>query len=580
MQHSVKFKPTVSRISRIGVIMSLLLAVGCGAAATPVVVEREVVKEVERVVVATSTPTPTQVSAEVRREVDKLVVMQMTLGNEQWNPKWDTTNNDLWWRPLHARLISATHDLKLDPENSIVSYWELTDGGLGWEFTIRDGVKFHNGEELNVDDAIFSQRMNVSEEAASVSKVRWARAMEQHATKTGPNSFKILFKEPAPAYLVNGMAEIEPNSSGVVFSKDYYESVGEDGFQANPSPGTAGPFNMVGYTAKVEVLYERFDDYYLKHLRPYPFKQLSIKLIPELSTRVAALAAGEADIITADLNVLDQITSAGGRIVMSPEGNYIWILAHACHNPTDKNGNPIMCYDKRVREALDYAIDKKEIQEMYGADTFKIAGMPTAAPSSLGYETDLDPYPFDPDKARRLLAEAGYPNGDGFNGGRTFNIWTFSGGSVPMLPELSTLVCDHWQTVLNIDCEVRVGEEVSVKGRFYDGLIDGEYLVRPNDFLFDGASRIRGGFAVPDAYASYLGDIEGPRVRKLISTFGTQEERHLAYYEALSILRDAHYDFSPGYVDTPYGVSGRIKSWTPRPLQSAASALWTIEFKE
>ena len=75
--------------------------------------------------------------------------------------------------------------------------------------SMREGVKFHNGEEMNVEDAIFSQRMNISEEAASTIKVRWARAMEQYATKTGPNSFKILFKEPAPAYLVNGMAEIE-----------------------------------------------------------------------------------------------------------------------------------------------------------------------------------------------------------------------------------------------------------------------------------------------------------------------------------------------------------------------------------
>jgi hypothetical protein len=69
------------------------------------------------------------------------------------------------------------------------------------------------------------------------------------------------------------------------------------------------------------------------------------------------------------------------------------------------------------------------------------------------------------------------------------------------------------------------------------------------------------------------------RIRKLISTIGTQEQRQAAYYEALTILRDAHFDFSPGYVDTPYGVSQRIKSWKPKPMQAAASGLSTIVFK-
>jgi len=609
MDYLGKLKLTFSQVLVLGVVLALLLVIACaGSAATPVVVEKQVIKEVikevvvekeviievplevvvekevvkevivERIVVAKAAATP--VPAVAKKVVDKLSVMGMSLGNEQWNPALMTgTSNAIWWRPLHARLISTDDNLSFDPANSIASTWGLTDGGLGWEFTIREGVKFHNGEELDVEDVIFSQREIFQETRDSVDVVRLAREIDQHATKTGPNTMKILFTEPKPFY-TTWLSEVRAGSTGAVMSKDYYESVGGDkGFQADPNPGTAGPFTIVRHRSKQEILYERFDDYYLKDLRPYPFRQLSVLLVPELATRVAALAAGEADIITADLNVLDQVRSAGGKIVYSPEGNYIWILAHHCQKPTDQDGNPIMCNDKRVREALDYAIDKEEIQEMYGADVFQIKGGPSAAPSALGYETNLDPYPYDPDKARQLLADAGYPDGKGFNGGRIFNIWTFTAGAVPLMVEQAQLVCSQWNRVLNIDCTVKVGEEGAVKDRFYGGMIDGQYLVRPNDYKYDAASQIVSGFAIPDAYGSYVGDVDGPRIKELIATVGTLEERHRAYNEALLILHKAHMDHSSGYLNTPYGLSKRIKSWKPLALQSSASALWTIEFK-
>lgn len=61
---------------------------------------------------------------------------------------------------------------------------------------------------------------------------------------------------------------------------------------------------------------------------------------------------------------------------------------------------------------------------------------------------------------------------------------------------------------------------------------------------------------------------------------GTQEERHQAYYEALRIIHDKHYDFTPGFLNQPYGVSDRVASWTPWPLAPYMSALWSVEVSQ
>ena len=590
-------------LAALALAMLLTVGIACGGAEEPEASSSESAAPataVPQAAAATAAPEPTEAPAMMMEstDVDKFTLMVTTQGNELFNSKYAQGENNLWHRLAQVWLVGGSlqdGSLVLDPETGIASKWEIVDDGLAWEFTIRPGIQFHNGEELDVDDVAFMANWAVTEEAAGVSTVRIAREITNREV-TGPDTFKYTFKEPL-AFFGAAVSEVDNTAIGTVISEDYWESLplGQtienctpievcqqaEAFEENPNPGLPGPFQVMSHRYEEEILYERFEDYFLRDERQFPFKQISLRVVPELSTRVAALQAGEVDIIEADNTVVGQIQDAGGRIVFAPESVHIWINANGCNRETDNDGVPIMCNDLRVRQALDYAIDKTKIQALYGgSDAFEINGMHgIGSPSGLGFEPDLGPLPFDPDKAKQLMADAGYPEGAGFNGGRVFPIHTWTGAGAPLTVELSTLICQSWETVLGIECEVNVGEEVSLKEVQYAGEIAGQYLVRTNENTYDGGRRMLGRYAREGAYIAYDTDI-AEKVLAAGAMIGTQDERHQAYYEALRLIHDKHYDFTPGFLNQPYGVSERVAGWVPWPLAPYMSALWTIEINQ
>ena len=585
--------------------MLMLVGIACGGAGEPEAASSApaapatAVSQAPAAAAATAVPSPTEAPAMMEsKDIDKFTVMVTTQGNELFNSKYAAGENNLWHRMAQVWLVGGSlqdGSLVLDPATGIASKWEIVDDGLAWEFTIRPGIQFHNGEELDVNDVAFMANWSITEEAAGVSTVRIAREITNREV-TGPDTFKYTFKEPL-AFFGAAVSEVDNTAIGTVISSDYWASLplGQtienctpvevcqqaEAFEENPDPGLPGPFKVMSHRYEEEILYERFEDYFLRDQRPFPFQSLSLRVVPELSTRVAALQAGEVDIIEADNTVVGQIQDAGGRIVYAPESVHIWINANGCDRETDNDGLPIMCNDLRVRQALDYAIDKTKIQALYGgSDAFQIDGMHgIGSPSGIGFEPDLGPLPYEPDKAKQLLADAGYPDGAGFNEGRVFPIHTWTGAGAPLTVELSTLICQGWKEVLNIECEVNVGEEVSLKEVQYAGEIAGQYLVRTNENTYDGGRRMLGRYAREGAYIAYDTDIAA-KVLAAGAMIGTQEERHQAYYEALRLIHDKHYDFTPGFLNQPYGVSDRVAGWTPWPLAPYMSALWTVEVNQ
>jgi ABC-type transport system substrate-binding protein len=588
-----------------------VFAVACGSAAEPqtivqerivekeVVVEKIVEKEgekvtveVERIVVATPTPVPVPEGG--FNTVDLFTIMVTSQGNEIWHHKYSSGENNLWMRLGQVWLVGAglqDGSLVMDPNTGVATAWEIVDNGLAWEFTIREGMQFNDGSELDVEDVAFSSEWSISDEAIGVTTVRVAREVTDREV-TGPDTFKITFADPM-AYFGIAASEIDNTSMGTIISKDYWESMPDganvenctpvawclkaEAFQDNPGPGLAGAYNPITHLRSEEILYEKNENYFAADLRPYPFERISLRLVPEVSTRVAALRAGAADLIEADNTVVNQISEFGGRIQYVEEAVHIWINANGCNRETDNDGIPIMCSDLGIRQALDYAIDKTKIQALYGGpESFLIMGMHgIGSPSGLGYEEDLNPYPYKPDLARDLMADAGYPGGEGFNGGDVFPIHTWTGAGAPLTVEVSTLICQMWTQELGIDCEVNVGEEVSMKKMQYAGEIAGQYLVRTNENTFDGGRRMNGRYGKVDGYIGYEKNVS-EAIKKANTLIGTQEERHEVYHDALKKIHDLHYDFSPGYLNQPYGIGARIASWDPWPLSPYPSALWTI----
>lgn len=593
---------------------------------------------------ATATPLPAQAPQAMADtgEGRRLVVLTESFGNEVWDPKFESGDKHLWHFPLHSHLMTTDDELAYT-KDGLATDWGVSADGLSLSWTLRDDAMFHNGDPVTAEDAAWYLRYIWDDGARSVVRIRiWrivdaaqdnaayegdntANEKEGHASVTGPNEVTITFRQPALNFF-SDVSEVGGGTGGSIMSQAHFMSLGSDdqsrsdGLIANPDPGSAGPFNLVSFTAGSQIVYEKRDDHFILEKRPYPFDELEINLIAEAATRKAALLSGEADISPIDLDSRDELEAAGLQYRFGPESTVIWINAWNCSVDApqtlgydqsreqdadgnyigDPQGTPLMCQDKRVRHALDYAIDKEAIQELVGGpDVFHIAGTAASSPSGVGYRPGgaLDPFPFDPVKARELFVEAGYnvpeattPDGTTLEavtglkdpvmpgGGDEWNVWTWeAGATVPKMLQIVEFVCDDWSTYLGLNCKVNVGEEAAIKDRQYGGEIPGQYLVRSNEHSFDTGSKLVGRFG--DSEGSYISydPLVDPLVKAALAAT-TEEARQEAYFNALSQAHEGHWDFAPGYLDAPYAIGTRLEDWRPRPLRPSPSALWTVRW--
>jgi ABC-type transport system substrate-binding protein len=168
-------------------------------------------------------------------------------------------------------------------------------------------------------------------------------------------------------------------------------------------PVAAGPVKLLKHVAEELMAFERFDDYYDKE-RMVSFRTLDLRKVPEEATRAAALRAGEADIAPISLATRKQVEAGGGRLVFGQEATYLYIRTMGGWDTRFPQSK------KEVRQAMSYALDLKTMQsELWGLEIFSPRGWLYVTPSAIGYSPELDPFPYDPNKARQLMAQAGYP---------------------------------------------------------------------------------------------------------------------------------------------------------------------------
>ncbi len=276
------------------------------------------------------------------------------------------------------------------------------------EAKLRQGVKFHNGQEMTADDVVFTFNRIIQENAIEypephTSPRKGLIAPLESVEKVDDYTVRFKFSgvwPPAMQLLVH--QQIVP--------KAYLEEVGTQGFVENPI-GT-GPFKFVEGQLDDQIVLERFDDYWggapdLPPVGPAPIQRVVFRVIPEASTRVAALLAGEVHIIQAVPPELVGTLglSEGVEVKTAPGTEPQWLQLNV--------SDPLFA-DVNVRRALNYAVDKDLIIEaIYGGRAVALPG--PLSPFNNFTNTSLQPYAYDPDQALSLLAEAGWTdtNGDG-----------------------------------------------------------------------------------------------------------------------------------------------------------------------
>ncbi len=497
----------------------------------------------------------------------KVTLMNAVWGTELFTPRDGVGEAATYGRQMNAFWINGNENVEMLP--AVLTDWAVSEDGLSWDLTIRDGITFHNGDPLTIDDAVFTMNFTFGPEAVteSISPSIQAEAGETESIEaTGPNSLRVTHTTPK-AFFPFFISELSFGIAGIVLPKNYFESIGQDAY--NDAPIGAGPFRLEKHVIAEQILLERYDDYFMPERSP-SFQTLDLRLVPEVATRVAALRAGDADVIEANLAVKDQVEDGGGRFIWAQESSYMWVLMPGCWEVQ------FPCNKKEVRQALDYAIDKDLIiNSLYGPEAAASKGWNWVTPNALGYSADLDPFPYDPDLAKQLMADAGYPDGDGFG---TLEVHTWKAGDVPFLPEQAQLIADMWEKNLGIDVDVIVGEASTVRERWFGRQLDGKVIIRANETRWDGGSITNGIYGDPEGNA-HLGGKRDDLVAVAKEALSVVDPalRQEAFNKAYKALRDEHYEFGTGYVNLPWGVGPRIAAWEPWPVVAYQTAIWTMK---
>ena len=265
--------------------------------------------------------------------------------------------------------------------------WERLDDAT-YKFYLRKGVKFHNGEELTADDVVFSLK-RATDPTQSVYAGSSGRFID-------PNGFEIIdkytvivrTKGPVGGFLFNMK---HPYAS--IFCRKAVEEAGSD---VSRRPIGTGPFKFVSWNKGEKLTLTRFDDYWGKKAN---FKNLEFLILPDESSRVIALETGKADFIYAvpssDAERIDQSDKV--HVIKGPS----MVLMHLGLNTQSPKLS-----DPRVRQAIDYALDKRVLNQVVYQGNSEVPAGPLL-PAHMWYPKDAQPWPFDQQKAKELLAESG-----------------------------------------------------------------------------------------------------------------------------------------------------------------------------
>ena len=296
-------------------------------------------------------------------------------------------------------VLYAIHDALVKPmpagpnTPSLAESWAASKDGLTYEFVLRRGVKFHNGEPVTAADVKFSfERYRGAGAKALKDRVRDVEVVD-----AGRVRFHL--KEPWPDFMT--FYGTSATGAAWVVPKAYVEKVGDDGFKK--APVGAGPYRVVSITPGVELVMEAFDGYWRK---PPAVKRLVYRSMPEETTRAAALKKGEVDIAyLLSGPVAEDVRRTPGFRLVAPQhsAGVFWLDLPDQWDPKSP------WHDRRVRLAASHAIDRQALNQ---AETLGFS-RPTGGiiPRVFEFARAFEPPAYDPQKAKQLLAEAGYPGG-------------------------------------------------------------------------------------------------------------------------------------------------------------------------
>ena len=480
----------------------------------------------------------------------ELTVALSSFSAETLDPALQGHNVKYYLSLMFDYLVGTTPDGQPSQAGGLASKWEASADHKRWTFHLRKGVKFHTGEEMTSEDVKFSLQRAMGKRSTT-GYAGPLRTLIQDIETPAPDRVVIVTKEPTliiPTYLSRALS-----TEGMIVPKKYIEANGDDAFARKPVG--SGPFKFVEQVAGSHIKLAGVENHWRTGTPKY--KTITFKIVPEETTRIALLRRGEVDVADVSRERVKELQREGFPIHFRKDDAILhmwWILA------TD--GWPAPMKDKRVREAMNLAIDRAEVVQ----GVFAGHGEPAAIPDGLswsfkeiGFKVTPDmAYAYDPARAKKLLADAGV------GGGFPLDVYAFQ---LPGLPEgkaFAEAIAGYWEKI-GIKVKLVPVDYAAFRKNWVDRKTPGAmgYFNIANRNWIGTYALLEKQAYTPSKPTDQVADAEIDGMIAQIMRQTDREKINALMRNIFTRLRSEHYGVPVAYLHSPYASSKALASWNP-----------------
>ncbi len=345
----------------------------------------------------------------------ELVVLVDTFADDASLPNLGNLANMGLWESMYQYLVYRDTKTGRPDQPGVADRWEVSKDMTKYTFYLQKGIQFHGGwGELTAEDVKFTIEMAARKGSVGARAEYWREGIKSIVAE---NPYKLTFNLKKPDFMFLQTVSNWIPFAGIICKK-YIETVGER--EANLKPIGSGPYRLIDRKIGDFIKFEAVAD----HWRDAPqFKWLTLRTVPEVSTRASMFRSGEADIVSLPSDKIADLEKAGFRTLTNPGALQYWLVLGSLPLATRPEFKPNLPWwadpadtkkwerARKVRMALNLAVNREEINKVIFFGKGSLYGTPCFWPGEKGWDPAWKPYPYDPKKAKQLLAEAGYPNG-------------------------------------------------------------------------------------------------------------------------------------------------------------------------
>jgi len=473
-------------------------------------------------------------------QIAKQIVIGRLADSVGLDPVYAGGNVDIWMLNLFVEGLVKTSDDGITIEPCLANSWDISEDGLTYTLHLKKGVKFSDGTPVTGEDWIWSL-----ERARDAKESLWRFSLEALKDVTAPddNTLILTLKEPwAPLW-----ADLALFSAGVQ-KKSYYEKVGQEAYSQKPM-GT-GPY-MVEEWKKGEYILFKKNPYY--HIEGLPkTDEIKIVVIPDSNTRVLQLQAGQIDVATyVPFDKMEEIDNYPETKAVNLKSTEMKLLTF--NHTKEPFGN------LKVRLAMEYATDKQELLNFIFFGYGEVATTYTPN-TNIYFNHDLKDRGYDIEKAKALLAEAGYSDG--------FETEFLLPAGNPIYERLAILIKEQWRKI-GVDVNIVALES----GLAVTNFRSMDYTTSVNHWTDDipDPSQQAGYFLIPEVtnvtWSGWRSDVD--RVIELV-TQGKREmdptKREQIYLELQKIYYDNVIAMPLFYIPFAAAIRNEVEGFVQTPL--------------